>query len=578
MAEAFDYVIVGAGAAGCVLANRLSDDPAVRICLVETGPDRNARRTIVRMPLAMVTFMAPSLAFLGGPRLMSWFESEPEPGLQGRALALPRGRGVGGSTNVNGQIFIRGQREDFDHWRDLGNPGWGYDDLLPYFRRLERFEILADPASSRHVRFGDRPLADQIDPAFHGLDGPLNVAAPRSVNPMTEVFLEAARSAGHPLTPDFNGARQNGVGLYTFTQKNGERVTAEGAYLDPVRSRPNLTVLTDATVTRVLLDGRRATGVAFRRGGEDGVVEARETILAAGSFVSPHLLMLSGVGPARALARHGIKPAHDLPGVGENLQDHLDVTVEYRAKSTAPYGVSWRALPGNAVHVANWLARRRGLFASTTAEAGGFVCTDPASDRPDIQLFFCAGRANTQAASGFTGHGFLVHACQLRPGSIGSLSLKSADPADKPAIRFNFFREPDAMAPLRAGIRIARAITAQPGFAAHLDAEVDPGADVDSDGALDAFIREKVGTLFHPVGTCAMGRDERAVVDPATLRVHGVAGLRVVDASVMPSLVSANTVAATYCVAEKAADLIRAEAHARPNPTDAVEEHLEETP
>ncbi|MBD0415064.1 GMC family oxidoreductase [Oryzicola mucosus] len=554
---AYDYIIVGAGPAGCVLANRLSADPAIRVCLVEAGRDRNAKKALVRIPLAMVTFMAPALAFLGGPKFMSWFESEPEPGLQGRSIALPRGKGTGGSTNVNGQIFIRGQREDFDHWRDLGNPGWGYDDLLPYFRRLERFEILAEKGSSAYIRFGNAPLEQQIDPAYHGTEGPLNIAPLRSVNPMAEVFLQAAQQAGYPLNPDFNGARQNGVGLYTFTQKGGERVTAEGAYLDPIRNRPNLTILPETQVERVLFDGKRATGIAYRRDGEAGTLEGHEIILSAGAFASPHLLMLSGIGNSRDLARHGIAVVADLPGVGENLQDHLDVTIEYRARSTAPYGISWRALPRNVGHVLNWIFRKRGLFASTTGEGGGFVSTDPASDRPDIQLFFCTGRANTQAASGFTGHGFLMHACELRPGSIGRVTLKSANPEEKPSIIYNFFRGDSTMAPLREGIRIARRIVAQAPFAPHLDVEVDPGPDVDSDGALDAFIRERVGTLFHPVGTCAMGQGERAVVDPTNMRVHGVEGLRVVDASIMPSIVSANTVAATYCLAEKAADLIR---------------------
>jgi choline dehydrogenase len=553
----FDYVIVGAGPAGCVLANRLTEDPSIRVALIEAGPDRNAKKPIVRIPLAMVTFMAPALAFLGGPKFMSWFETEPEPGLQGRSMALPRGRGTGGCTNVNGQIFIRGQREDFDAWRDRGNPGWGYDDLLPYFRKLERFELLADSRSRRHIRLADHPLAEQIDPAFHGSGGPLNIAPPRSVNPMTWVYLQAAQLAGHSLNPDFNGRRQNGVGFYTFTQRGGQRVTAEGAYLDPVRHRHNLTIIPDTQVTRVLFDGTTATGVAWRRDGATGVIEAREVILAAGAFVSPQLLMLSGIGRARELARHGISLVHELTGVGENLQDHLDVTLEYRAISSVPYGISWRALPRNVVHVLDWLFRRRGLFSSTTAEGGGFVSTDPRSDRPDIQLFFCSGRANTQAASGFTGHGFLMHVCQLRPGSIGRVALKSADPAEKPTILYNFFRGESTMDVLRAGIRLARQIMQQKPFEPHLDAEIDPGPEVQSDGALDAFIRERVGTLFHPVGTCAMGRGQEAVVDPQTLRVHGVAGLRVVDASIMPTLVSANTVAATYCLAEKAADLLK---------------------
>lgn len=555
--SSFDYIIVGAGPAGCVLANRLTEDASVRVALVEAGQDRNARKALVRIPLAMVTFMAPALAFLGGPKFMSWFSTEPEPGLQGRAIALPRGKGTGGSSNVNGQIFMRGQREDFDGWRDLGNPGWGFDDLLPYFRKLERFELLADPKSGKHIAFGSRPLSAQIDPAFHGTEGPLNIAPPRSVNPMAKAYLQAAQDAGYALNADFNGAHQNGIGLYTFTQKNGERVTAESAYLDPVRHRPNLTVIAETQVTKILFDGSTATGVSFQRGAESGTISAREIILSAGAFVSPQLLMLSGIGKARDLARHGIALVQDLPGVGENLQDHLDVTLEYRAKSTAPYGLSWKALPRNVLHVFDWMFRKRGLFSSTTAEGGGFVSTDPANDRPDVQLFFCSGRANTQAASGFSGHGFLMHICQLRPGSIGRVSLKSADPSDKPSIVFNFFRGESTMDVLRAGIRLARKIMTQKPFEPHLDAEVDPGPDVQSDGALDAFIRERVGTLFHPVGTCAMGRGEDAVVDPATLRVHGVSGLRVVDASIMPTIVSANTIAATYCLAEKAADLIK---------------------
>lgn len=549
--EAFDYLIVGAGAAGCVLANRLSADPKVRVALVEAGPDRNARRAIVRTPLAMVTFMAPALAFLGGPKFMDWFQSEPEPGLQGRQIALPRGRGTGGSTNVNGQIYMRGQREDFDHWRDMGNKGWGYDDLLPYFRKLERFELLADPASARPV---DR--ANDIDPAFHGTSGPLNIAPLRSVNPMAHVYLAAAKLAGIKLNADFNGASQAGAGLYTFTQRNGERVTAESAYLDPVRQRPNLTIHSGRQVTRVIMDGSRATGVAWRSETGEGVIEAAEVILSAGSFVSPHLLLLSGIGETAQLEKHGIAVTQHLPGVGENLQDHLDVTLEYRARSTAPYGISWKALPRNVMHVLDWIFRRRGLFASTTGEGGAFISTVPGIERPDIQLFFCTAVGNTQNAAGFTGHGFLMHVCQLRPGSIGRLRLNSADPAVKPSIAYNFFRGDSTMDVLRAGIRIARNIIAQAPFEQHLDREVDPGADEESDGALDAFIRRTVGTLFHPVGTCAMGTGPDAVVDPASMRVHGVEGLRVVDASIMPTIVSANTVAATYCIAEKAADLI----------------------
>ena len=555
MAE-FDYVIVGAGAAGCVLANRLSENPANRVALIEAGRDRNARKTIVRMPLAMVTFMAPALAFLGGPKFMSWFKTEPEPGLQGREIALPRGQGTGGSTNINGQIYIRGQREDFDHWRDLGNQGWGYDDLLPYFKKLESFELLADPKSGRGMMLGGKPLASQIDPAFHGVSGPVNIAQLRTVNPMCEVFLDAAVAAGYPLSPDFNGARQNGFGYYTFTQKDGERQTAEAAYLDSVRHRQNLTILTGRRATSVLMEGKRAVGIAWEGENGPGKTHGREIILAAGSFVSPQLLMLSGIGDARELSRHGIPVVEDLPGVGANLQDHLDITLTFRAKSTLPYGISWRALPANILHVLNWLFRRRGLFASTTGEGGAFLSTTQNTDRPDIQLFFCTAVANTQDAGSMFGHGFLLHVCDLRPHSVGRLRLASADPADKPSILYNFFRGDSTMDALREGIRICRRLVAQSPFAPHLDREVTPGPDAQSDGALDAFIRQTVGTLFHPVGTCSMGTGPQAVVDPTSLRVHGIDGLRVIDASVMPTIVSANTVAATYCIAEKGADLV----------------------
>jgi len=289
--------------------------------------------------------------------------------------------------------------------------------------------------------------------------------------------LEAAQLAGYPLNPDFNGEKQDGVGFYTFTQINGERMTAERAYLDPIRQRPNLTVITDKPVTRVLMEGKRAVGIAWKNGAEAGEIRGKEIILSAGSFVSPQLLMLSGIGNARELERYGIPVVADLPGVGENLQDHLDITLEYRTKTTAPYGISWRALPRNILHVLDWIFRRRGLFATTTAEAGGFVSTRPEVERPDIQLFFCAAVGNTQNAAGFTGHGFLVHATDLRPGSVGRLRLKSADPNEKPSILFNFFRDASTMDALREGVKIIRRIVAQPPFGKHMGHEADPGPD-----------------------------------------------------------------------------------------------------
>lgn len=552
----YDFLIVGAGAAGCVLANRLSENPNVRVALIEAGRDKNSRKAIVRIPMGMVTFMAPALRFLGGPKFMQWFASEPEDGLNGRTIDLPRGRGTGGSTLVNGQIYIRGQCEDFDHWNDLGNAGWGYDDLLPYFRKVERFEPLLNPASDDHLPAEVQRARDPIDPAFHGRDGNLNIAHIRSANPLAHAFLKAAALAGHAFNSDFNGARQKGFGLYTFTQKNGERVTAEGAYIDPIRDRPNLTILSGKSVTNLIMDGKSATGVAWQdEHGDAGKTNATEVILSAGSFVSPHLLMLSGIGDASQLADHNIPVVHDLPGVGENLQDHLDVSLEYSTKTSVPYAASWRALPKNIAHVFNWIFRKRGMLASTTADGGAFLSTT-GLDRPDVQLFFCSGMANTQNAKGFGTHGMIMHVCQLRSKSIGSVKLKSANPADKPLIRYNFLQGESTPKILRDGIRMARNIMLQEPFQPHFDQELSPGVNAQTDDQLDDFIKNTASTLFHPVGTCAMGTGPMSVVDPSTLRVHGVSGLRVVDASVMPAIVSGNTVAATYCVAEKAADLI----------------------
>lgn len=557
--DEFDYIIVGGGAAGCVLANRLSADPFCRVAMIEPGRDRNSKKAIVRMPLGMVSFMMPAIAFLGGPKFMSWYETEPEPGLQGRRIALPRGRSTGGSTTVNGMIYIRGQREDFDHWRELGNEGWAYDDLLPYFKRVETFEILNDPGTTPGLTLGGRPVAEQIDPAFHGTDGPVNIAPLRSVNPMCDVFLDAAKQAGYSYNADFNGARQNGFGYYWFTQKGGERMSAERAYLDPVRGRPNLTILSGRRVTRLLLEGKKVVGVETDGDkGKGDIRAAREVILSAGAFTSPQILMLSGIGDPTELSRHGIEVRHALPGVGGNLQDHIDVTLEYKARTTVPYGISWRALPRNILHVFDWIFRKRGLFASTTGEGGAFVSTRRGDDRPDIQLFFCTSVGNAQNAGSMFGHGFLMHVCELRPGSVGRLRLVDADPKTPPSIIYNFFRGASSMNALKEGITIARKIIGQTAFVPHLGHEVTPGPEIDSDGALEAYIRQTCGTLYHPVGTCAMGHGPDAVVDPSTLAVHGIEGLRVIDASVMPTIVSGNTMAATYCIAEKGADLLLA--------------------
>ena len=416
--------------------------------------------------------------------------------------------------------------------------------------------IRDSPITADHLPAKGEHRVAPIDPGYHGTTGDLNVASIRCVNPLAHAFVKAAKMAGHQFNTDFNGAHQKGFGLYTFTQQDGERVTAESAFIDPIRHRPNLTILSDRTATKVVFDGKQATGIAWRKtDAVTGVTHGAEVILSAGSYASPHLLLLSGVGEKSQLDEHGIPTVHHLPGVGQNLQDHLDVSVEYRAKTLAPYGGSLRALPKNTLHLFNWLLRKRGMFASTTADGGAFLSTT-GSERPDIQLFFCTGLANTQTTKGFGIHGFLMHVCQLRPDSIGSLRLKSADPLEGPEIRYNFLQEKNATKVLRDGIRLARQILHQTPFDSHRDSELAPGSDAEDDKALDDFIRRSAGTLFHPVGTCTMGTGPMAVVEPSTLRVHGVTGLRVIDASVMPTLVSGNTLAATCCIAEKAADLI----------------------
>lgn len=553
----YDYIIVGGGAAGAVLANRLSANPDVNVVLVEQGSDRNSSKAIIRIPLAMVTFMATALAWLGGPHFVQWFETVREAGLNNRRIALPRGRGTGGSTLINGQIWIRGQREDYDHWRELGNPGWGYDDLLPYFKRSERFTPLTDPHSESRLPESDARAAQPHDYKLHGNNGPVTVSPIRAVNPLAHTFAKVMRSLGYRFNADFNGKNQAGYGFYTFTQKDGQRVTAENAYIDPIRHRKNLHILAEHRVTKVIMEGRRAIGVEWLdKTGNRGTTLASEVILSAGSYVSPQLLMLSGIGDREHLQRHGIDVLHHLPGVGRNLQDHLDITLEYQARDTTPYAASWRALPRNILHLADWIFRKRGLFASTTADGGAFLSTT-GQDRPDIQLFFCSAMANTQNANGFGTHGYMMHVCELRPGSIGEVRLASNNPMQSPEICYNFFSGQSSAKVLTEGLKIARNIMLHRGFSQHHAQELAPGAEVESDIDLEAFIRRTVGTLFHPVGTCKMGRDEQAVVDPATLQVHGTTGLRIVDASIMPTIVSGNTVAACYAIAEKAADLIQ---------------------
>jgi choline dehydrogenase-like flavoprotein len=531
--QKYDYVIVGAGSAGCVLANRLSADPSVTVCLLEAGPPD--RSPFIRIPIGIIVLMM--------SKTLNWrYFTEPQRQLDDRRLFWPRGKTLGGCSASNAMIYTRGHASDYDHWEALGNRGWGYEQVLPLFMRSENHERGATP--------------------FHGTGGPLNVADLRSPNLLTQVFIEAAAEAGYRMNSDFSGESQEGVGQYQVTQKNGERWSVARAFLHPVMRRPNLTVMTGVRVTKVLLDGLTATGVACVQSGKAiEIGAAREVILAGGAINSPQLLMLSGIGPEEELHRHGIPVCHALPGVGRNLQDHLDVLIVHKCVKPVSLGVSWRNLAALLAAGINYLLFRKGPLTTNAAESGGFIKSDPACAVPDLQLHFTPahldehGHTAAYAAATMLGHGYALHVCDLRPKSRGYIALRNNDPCADALIEPHYLSHPDDMEKLVAGVKAARRILAGKAFDPYRGEEIHPGKDVRTDDEIRAFIRRKAGTIYHPVGTCKMGHDEMAVVDD-TLRVRGVHGLRVVDASVMPTLIGGNTNAPTVMVAEKAADMI----------------------
>ncbi|MBU6421802.1 MAG: choline dehydrogenase [Gammaproteobacteria bacterium] len=526
--DQFDYVIVGGGAAGCVLASRLSEDPAVRVCLLEAGGA--GRNWLVRVPFGMVVSVP--------TRLINWgFKTVPQKALNGRRLYQPRGRALGGSSAINAMIYTRGHPSDYDAWAAAGNSGWSWSEVLPHFKRAEA-----------NARWHDD---------YHGSDGPLPVSDSFTDNPMQAVFLEAARQAGFPLTEDFNGARQEGVGVYQLTQRDGERWSAARAYLEPYVARPNLCVLTGARVRRVLFDGRRAHTVEYHRDGKLQTVAARaEIIMCAGSFQSPQLLMLSGIGDAEVLRRHGIEVVQHLPGVGQNLQDHLDYTLIHRARSLDLIGFSPRGVARLLREVARYRREHRGMLATNVAEAGGFLKTDPALPKPDVQLHFCVAIVHNHGRTlRHLWHGYSLHVCVLRPASRGQVRLASPDSEAAPAIDPAYLSDVRDLDVLVRGFKLARRILNAPAFAPYRRRELFT-AGVQSDEDIRAVIRARAETIYHPVGSCRMGNDALAVVD-AELRVRSVQGLRVVDASVMPTLIGGNTQAPTVMIAEKAADLLR---------------------
>lgn len=523
--EVFDHIVVGAGTAGCVIAARLAEDPSVNVALVEAGsPDTHP---LIHVPVGMV-------GLINHPKLNWGYVSEPQAALGGRSIPVPRGRMLGGSGGLNGMVYTRGHRRDYDDWQAAGATGWGYDDVLPYFRRSQDCPDFA----------GD----------FHGTGGPVRVSGVAAPNVLTRAFLAAAQSQGFSANADINGPEQDGFGLRQVTIRNGRRETSATAFLRARRS--NLKVISGALVDRVEIREGRAVGVVLRLDGVEARIQARgEVILSAGVFGSPAILMRSGLGPAAHLAELGIEVVRDAPEVGQNLADHPSAQTVWSERGSQSYGISAQALPRLALTVFDYLLRRKGMLASNIFEAAGYVRSAPDLDRPDVQIVFCPASRKPGGTLG-VGHGFALGVVGLHPRSTGRVRLASSRAEAPPRIDLGLLTDERDVDTMLRGLSIARRIATDPALARHGQEELVPGREVAGEEQARAFLRASVATAFHPVGTCRMGSDDRSVVDPE-LRVRGIAGLRVADAAIMPAIVGGNTNAPTMMIAEKAADLIR---------------------
>ena len=536
MTQEFDYIIVGAGSAGCVLASRLSEEPDTRVALLEFGGSDSS--IFIQMPTALSIPM--------NMKKFNWFyESEPEPGLDGRRMHCPRGKVLGGSSSINGMVYVRGHARDFDQWQEQGAKDWDYRHCLPYFRKADDWAFGSDE--------------------YRAQGGPLSVNNGNNMkNPLYRAFIEAGEQAGYLKTDDYNGRQQEGFGPMHMTVKNGVRWSTANAYLKPASGRANLEVITGALTQRILLEDRKATGVEFVRAGERQTLKARrEVILSAGPIASPHLLQLSGIGPGPVLQQAGIEVLHDLPGVGENLQDHLEFYFQFRCLQPITLNAElgpWRKL----LIGARWVLTKKGLGATNHFESCAFIRSKPGIEWPDIQYHFLPGAMRYDGNAAFDGHGFQVHVGHNKPRSRGHVRARTPGVQDKPEILFNYLRHEDDIEAFRACVRLTREIIAQPAMDAYRGPEIQPGETIRSDEEIDAFVRSAVESAYHPSCACRMGEDDLAVVDSST-RVRGIESLRLVDSSIFPTIPNGNLNSPTIMVAERAADLIKGKGTLEPS-------------